>query len=230
MNIVILTGAGISAESGIATFRGPDGLWAGHRVEDVCTPEAFARDPNLVDEFYNQRRRALQEENIKPNAAHLAIANLEQTHHGKFLLVTQNIDDLHERAGNRKIIHMHGELLSARCLMTGKTFLWRGDLNRSTPHPDDPNLKGQLRPNIVWFGEMPLQMGRIEQALQNCDLFLSIGTSGFVYPAANFVEQTPSSCRKVEINIAETQTSNSFGEHIVGPASQRVSEFLATLP
>lgn len=228
MNVVVLTGAGISAESGVKTFRGPDGLWEGHRVEDVCTPEAFARNPALVYDFYNQRRRQLQS-GIMPNAAHVALANYEHRHPTGFLLVTQNVDDLHERAGSRQLLHMHGELLSARSLKNGKRYRWRGDLDANSPSPDNPDIKGDLRPDIVWFGEMPFHMDRIVTALHRCDLFISIGTSGQVYPAAGFVQETPPGCRRIEINIESTSISTAFDEHIVGPAAVEVPKFLATL-
>ena len=228
MNVVVLTGAGVSAESGVKTFRGPDGLWEGHRVEDVCTPEAFARNPALVYDFYNQRRQQLQS-GIVPNAAHVALATYEHRHPDGFLLVTQNVDDLHERAGSRQLLHMHGELLSARCLKSGKRYRWRGDLDSNSPHPENPDLKGGLRPDIVWFGEMPFHMDRIIAALHKCDLFISIGTSGQVYPAAGFVQETPSTARRVEINIEPTSISTAFDEHIIGPAAIEVPKFLASL-
>ena len=183
-NIVILTGAGISAESGVATFRGPDGLWEGHRVEDVATPEAFQRDPALVLKFYDERRAKLQ--TVQPNAAHKALARLDAGWDGNLLLVTQNVDDLHERAGSVRLVHMHGELLSGLCLSCGQRSVVTDDFSN---HPACPHCaERMLRPDIVWFGEMPYQMERIEMALAQCDLFVSIGTSGAVYPAAGFVQ------------------------------------------
>ncbi|MDX1805164.1 MAG: NAD-dependent deacylase, partial [Alcanivorax sp.] len=184
-NIVILTGAGISAESGIQTFRAADGLWENHRVEDVATPEAFQRNPTLVQDFYNQRRRQLLD-GITANAAHQALARLEQQwRHGEVLVITQNIDNLHEQAGSRNLIHMHGELLKGRCQRCGGLVELQGDLTVDLPCPlcGSP---GCLRPHVVWFGEMPLQMERIYQALSECSQFVSIGTSGNVYPAAGF--------------------------------------------
>ncbi len=228
-NVVVLTGAGISAESGVQTFRDSNGLWEGHRVEDVATPEGFARNPAIVYEFYNQRRRQLQNGVVQPNAAHVALAKFEYQHAGSFLLVTQNVDDLHERAGSRRLIHMHGELLSALCLRSGKRFQWRGDLDADSPHPEDPSLIGALRPDIVWFGEMPYHMERIMSELRKCDLFVSIGTSGLVYPAAGFVQQTPPGCRKVEINLQATGISTDFDEHIIGKASECVPNFFESL-
>ncbi|HRJ65186.1 MAG TPA: Sir2 family NAD-dependent protein deacetylase, partial [Brevundimonas sp.] len=163
-NLVILTGAGISAESGVPTFRADDGLWMGHRIEDVATPEAFARDPVLVQDFYNQRRRQLP--TVHPNAAHRAIADLAARWRGDFLLVTQNVDDLHDRAHavtppahGFDLIHMHGELLKAHCTRTGQVCDWPGDLAPDQPSPHHP--QGRLRPHIVWFGETPYQMERI---------------------------------------------------------------------
>ena len=188
-NIVILTGAGISAESGIKTFRAADGLWENHRVEDVATPEAFLRNPLLVQNFYNQRRQQLLTPAIQPNAAHRALAKLEKAFPaGKVLLVTQNIDDLHERAGSRNLIHMHGELLKGRCQTSGGLVDLDHDLTVNLPCPLCGG-KGCLRPHVVWFGEMPLQMETIYRALSQCDRFISIGTSGNVYPAAGFVEE-----------------------------------------
>ncbi len=228
-NVVVLTGAGISAESGVKTFRGADGLWEGHRIEDVATPEAFVRNPDLVYEFYNQRRRQLQNGEVVPNAAHVAIAQFEHQHSGKFLLVTQNVDDLHERAGSRQLIHMHGELLSALCSKTGKRYRWRGDLDATSLHPEFPEVKGALRPDIVWFGEMPYHMEKIYRALEDCDVFVAIGTSGQVYPAAGFVEQTKPDCRRVEINVELTGVSTNFDEHLIGKATECVPQFFANL-
>ena len=178
-HIVILTGAGISAESGIKTFRACDGLWEEHRVEDVATPEGYARDPALVQGFYNSRRHQLQQPQIHPNPAHYALARLERLLPGTVTLVTQNIDNLHECAGSKNLIHMHGELLKARCPESGQVIEWRGDL-----HQDQLcsccQLPQPLRPHVVWFGEMPLGLDRIYSALAQCDLFISIGTSGAV--------------------------------------------------
>src|SRR5688572_11753045 len=185
-SIVVLTGAGISAESGIKTFRDNNGLWENHRVEDVCTPEAFTRNPELVQQFYNARRRQLVAE-AKPNPAHAALADFERNFGGDFILITQNVDDLHERAGSRNLRHMHGELLKARCSKTQIVVPWTANITADTPCPCCSKT-GLLRPHIVWFGEMPLFMDEIEAALSRCDLFVSIGTSGQVYPAAGFVQ------------------------------------------
>jgi NAD-dependent deacetylase len=230
MNVVVLTGAGISQESGLATFRGAGGLWEGYRVEEVASPEGFAAKPELVHRFYNARRRQLLQPEIRPNAAHLALAHFEREWKGgKFLLVTQNVDDLHQRAGSQSLIAMHGELLKIRCLDTGEVFPWRGDLTTDTPHPKDPVRRGRLRPHIVWFGEMPMGMDRIELALAECDLFVAIGTSGRVYPAAGFVQIAPPGCRRVEINVEPTTVGSAFDEVIQGKATEEVPKFFARL-
>ncbi len=225
-SILVLTGAGISAESGIPTFRGSDGLWEGHRIEDVATPEAFSRNPVLVHQFYNQRRRKLLDPSIQPNAAHVALAKLEAAHQGDFLLVTQNIDDLHQRAGSRKVLAMHGQLLKARCRDTGKLFDWREDLSLETPHPLATTRLGRLRPHVVWFGEIPIGLELIQEAAQSADIFLAIGTSAVVYPAAGIVEATPASCLKIEINLAATPTSSVFDRSIRGSASIEVPKIV----
>jgi len=218
--IVILTGAGISAESGLATFRGEDGLWEGHRVEDVATPEAFARDPVLVHKFYNARRAQLAE--VEPNAAHRALARLEAEWPGEFLLVTQNVDDLHERAGSKRLIHMHGRNNVAWCLRCSARSPWEATMSEDSECPECGSAGG-LRPDIVWFGEMPYDMDRIEEAVRDCDLFVSIGTSGAVYPAAGFV-QTARYCgaRTLEMNLEPSQGSLFFDESRIGPASELV--------
>jgi NAD-dependent deacetylase len=226
-NIVILTGAGISAESGLATFRAADGLWEGHRVEDVATPQAFARDPAVVHRFYDARRAQLDE--VAPNAAHLALATLDREWPGDFLLVTQNVDDLHERAGSRRLIHMHGELRQGWCLACDERFAWNGRMGKQALCPAC-GVHGQVRPDIVWFGEMPYDMLRIEAALQRCDLFVSIGTSGAVYPAAGFV-QTARYCgaQTVEINLEPSLGSFLFDESRTGPAGTLVPSFVDEL-
>ena len=232
-NLVILTGAGISAESGVPTFRASDGLWCGHRVEDVATPEGFAANPALVQDFYNQRRRQLAE--VAPNAAHTALAALAARWEGDLLLVTQNVDDLHDRAHEAmpaapgfELIHMHGELLKGRCTRSGVVSPWSGDMAADEPSLDHP--EGRIRPHIVWFGEMPLRMSRIEQALAKCDLFVSIGTSGAVYPAAGFVEQARAAgSRTVEINLEPSLGVRLFDEGYYGLATEAVPAFLDTL-
>lgn len=219
-NILILTGAGVSAESGVATFRGPDGLWEGHRVEDVATPEAFRRDPALVRAFYDARRAKL--DTVRPNAAHEALARLDAKWPGDLLLVTQNVDDLHERAGSRRLLHMHGELKSGWCLACDGRFAWDGAMGEEAACPACACC-GAVRPDIVWFGEMPYEMERIETALRRCDLFVSIGTSGAVYPAAGFV-QTARYCgaTTLELNLEPSQGSIFFHETRIGRAGELV--------
>lgn len=232
-NLVILTGAGISAESGVPTFRASDGLWEGHRIEEVATPEGFAANPALVQEFYNARRRQLAD--VAPNAAHHALADLAARWDGDVLLVTQNVDDLHDRAHalmppgpGFELIHMHGELNKARCTATGRTCDWTGDLEARHDSPFSP--EGRLRPHIVWFGEIPLRMGRIQQALAECDLFLSIGTSSAVYPAAGFVEIAHAAgARTVEVNLEPTRGAHLFAEGLYGPATETLPGFLSGL-
>ena len=228
-SVVVLTGAGISKESGLKTFRDEGGLWEGHRVEEVATPEAFALNPELVYDFYNQRRRQLQSGEVHPNEAHQSLAEFEQNFAGEFLLVTQNVDNLHERAGSKNILHMHGQLLEARSQRTDEVFDWREDMGLDTPHPKDPKRLGDLRPNIVWFGEMPHHMGQIEAALETCDLFVAVGTSGVVYPAAGFVQWTQPTCRRVLLNLEDTPVGGQFTESYLGPASQVVPEFFRSL-
>ena len=215
-DLVILTGAGISAESGLSTFRDPDGIWQRVRIEDVATPEAFARDPVGVHAFYNARREQLPD--AQPNAAHLALARLEREWPGAFLLVTQNVDDLHDRAGSRPL-HMHGELRRVRCLACGARHEWEADLFVDTPCPACGAQR--LRPDIVWFGEMPMGMDRIGAALEGCGLFASVGTSGNVYPAACFVQDAVGA-HTVELNLEPSAGSASFDEAHPGPATQVV--------
>ena len=246
-SIVILTGAGVSADSGVATFRGPDGLWEGHRVEDVATPEAYRRDPELVHAFYDARRAKLG--TVEPNAAHLALARLDSEWPGELLIVTQNVDDLHERAGARRLLHMHGELKKGWCLSCDERFPWDGPMSpdavgversRDTLQPRPSTSLGangnicpscgeigRIRPDIVWFGEMPYEMERIDEALQRCDLFVSIGTSGAVYPAAGFV-QTARYCGAhcIEMNLEPSQGSIFFHETRLGRAAELVPDWV----
>ena len=218
--IVVLTGAGISAESGLATFRGPDGLWEGHRVEDVCTPEALARDPALVLDFYDQRRRALA--GAEPNAAHIALARLDAAWPGELLIVTQNVDDLHERAGARRLVHIHGELLSALCQACGARMAFAGDM-AGGPACAACGTPGALRPDIVFFGEMPYAIDRIERAVATADLFVSIGTSGAVYPAAGFVRlASATGAETLELNLEPSAGTALFDDARHGPASRLV--------
>ncbi|MDC0136668.1 NAD-dependent deacylase [Sulfitobacter sp.] len=222
-NIVILTGAGISAESGIETFRAETGLWAQHRVEDVATPEGFAHNPKLVVDFYNARRA--QAAAAQPNAAHNALARLEAEHSGDVLVVTQNVDDLHERGGTQNLIHMHGALNSALC----------GECDHRWPAPMEmavfdtcPSCAAPAaRPDIVWFGEMPYQMDRIFTALGNTDVFAAIGTSGNVYPAAGFVaEAARAGAQTLEINLEPSAVGSQFDKALLGPATQTVTAWV----
>ena len=225
MRIVVLTGAGISAESGIRTFRGSDGLWEGHRIEDVASPEGFTRDPKTVYRFYNDRRRQLVGPDIRPNAAHLALAALEKKMGADFLLVTQNIDDLHFRVGNKNVLPMHGELRRARCVKCGGLPAWDDDFDAATACTAC-NTVGGLRPHVVWFGEMPLFMDEIYSALMSCDVFAAIGTSGHVYPAAGFVEIAGrAGAHTVEINLERSQVHSAFDECIYGPATSVVTDW-----
>jgi len=225
-NIVILTGAGISAESGLATFRGPGGLWEGHRVEDVCTPQALAHDPALVHRFYDLRRAAL--DGVAPNAAHLALARLERDWPGDLLIVTQNVDDLHERAGSRAVLHMHGALNSALCAACGERRDWRGELPPGAVCP--ACAAPALRPDIVFFGEIPYRMEEIEAALARADLFVSIGTSGAVYPAAGFVRMASAyGAATLELNLEPSAGSDWFDDVRHGPASAVVPQWVEVL-
>jgi NAD-dependent deacetylase len=226
-SIVVLTGAGISIESGLPKLRGAGGLWEGWRLEEVATPEAFACQPKTVQHFYDQRRRQLLGSDIRPNPAHMALARLEQEWPGEVLVVTQNIDDLHERAGTRNLIHMHGELLRARCTACAALHACRDDLEPG--HPCEgcgrPNT---LRPHVVWFGEMPLELDAIYAALARCDLFMAIGTSGQVYPAAGFVQEARQA-QTVELNLEPSAVSSLFAEHRWGAASETVPRFVEEL-
>lgn len=216
-NIVVLTGAGISAESGVPTFRGPDGLWEGHRVEDVATPQAYRRDPVLVQRFYDARRAALAR--VGPNPAHDALARLDRDWPGALLIVTQNVDDLHERAGTMRLLHIHGELKSALCGRCGAARAWDVDLTGAAPC----GCGGTFRPDIVWFGEMPYHMDRIDAAIAVCDLFVSIGTSGAVYPAAGFVDAARhAGARTLELNLDPSAGTALFDEARHGPAGTLV--------
>lgn len=228
--IVILTGAGISRESGLDTFRCKDGIWSKVDLEDVATPEAFQRNPKMVHDFYNARRSQLVEDKPQPNPGHLALARLEQEWPGRVLIVTQNIDNLHEAAGSQHIIHMHGELMKIRCNHCGTLLHWESDLSLETQCPDCLK-QGGLRPHVVWFGEVPLQMEEIYEALEDCDLFMSIGTSGNVYPAAGFVQAVRQlgGCHTVELNLDPSEGATLFEETIYGPASEVVPAYVEGL-
>jgi NAD-dependent deacetylase len=223
--IVLLTGAGISQESGLSTFRDADGIWTSVPIEEVATPEAFARDPSRVNAFYNSRRRKLLGADIAPNAAHLALAQLQRSR-PDVILVTQNVDNLHERAGSPQALHMHGELLKARCLACEAEFSWQEDLSPESRCPDCGD-SGRLRTAVVWFNERPRHLTEIAEALAACHLFVAIGTSGSVNPAAGFVEMVKG--HTVEINLAPSAIAERFDEGIYGPASETVPPFVARL-
>lgn len=226
-NIVVLTGAGISKESGLSTFRDADGIWSKVRVEDVATPEAFARDPAGVHAFYNARRSKLAEGEVEPNAAHRALARLEAEWPADVFIVTQNIDDLHEQAGSRNLLHMHGELLKVRCNACSDVVPWTEDLSVEEAC-NHCGLAGGLRPHVVWFGEMPIDMDRIYQALDRCRLFLSIGTSGNVYPAAGFVAHVGEGglAHTAELNLEPSEGATLFAEAHYGPATEVVPAYV----
>jgi len=227
--IVVLTGAGVSAESGIRTFRDKDGLWEKHKLEDVATLDGYKRDPLLVLDFYNKRRQDFCTRDIKPNAAHYALAALEKGFEGEFLLVTQNIDNLHEQAGSKHVIHMHGELLKARCPKTNQVINWldnmtESDLCHCCQYPEN------LRPHIVWFGEMPLGLDMIYHHLAQADLFIAIGTSGTVYPAAGFVEEAKSvGAYTIEINLESSEVYSHFDKVALGNATELVPPLVKEL-
>ncbi len=222
--IVVLTGAGLSAESGLATFRDKDGIWSKYDITEVATPEAFAANPARVHEFYNLRRRGLRD--AKPNAAHLALARLEREHRSEVTIITQNIDALHEAAGTQRLIHMHGELLKALCAQCEARHPWHDDLSVEIPCPSCGKTGG-LRPDVVWFGEMPYHMDKIYDVLAKADLFASIGTSGTVYPAAGFVrEARAAGAHTVELNLEPSQGASLFAEAIHGPATRIVPEWV----
>lgn len=219
-SIVVLTGAGISAESGIQTFRASDGLWEEHRIEDVATPEAFERDPELVQHFYNQRRQQILSKEVGPNPAHFALAKLQNEFAGKFTLITQNIDNLHEHGGSSDVLHMHGEILKIRCNKSNRLFDCSADISTNDKCMCCEQ-SGSLRPHIVWFGEMPLYMDEIYQALEGCDLFIAIGTSGNVYPAAGFVQiANQAGARTLEINLEQSNIATEFDDAIYGKAGE----------
>jgi len=224
--IVILTGSGISAESGLDTFRQEGGIWSRYDMEEVATPRGFARNPQLVHEFYNERRRQLLSPAISPNSAHVALAALEKRLGDRLLLVTQNIDDLHERAGSERVLHMHGELRKARCVRSCRVFTQDGDLSaRDRCACCEPAQA--VRPHVVWFGEIPFGLDHAHRALAGCQRFVAIGTSGTVYPAAGFVSiAREHGARTLEINLEPTAVSPLFGEHMYGPAGDLVPRWL----
>lgn len=225
-SIVVLTGAGLSAESGLSTFRDPSGIWAKYDWRDVATPEGFKKDPRMVHEFYNMRRRAHAD--VKPNAAHHALARLTQSHPSA-TIVTQNVDCLHEMAGTQNLIHMHGEAMKALCSHCEDRLPWTGDMSVETPC-QNCGATGGLRPDVVWFGEMPYHMERIGRLLSQCDLFVSIGTSGNVYPAAGFVAAArKTGAHTLELNLEPSQGANHFADAVYGPATKIVPAWVEKL-
>ncbi len=229
-SIVILTGAGISKESGLDTFRDADGIWSKVRWEDVATPEAFARDPERVHAFYNMRRARTRSMDIQPNAAHAALARLEAVWPGQVLIITQNVDSLHEQAGSKNLIHMHGVYGKARCNFCDHVVEWVGDMSVQDVCVGCAHAGG-LRPNVVWFGEMPMGLDDIQEALAGCDLFISIGTSGNVYPAAGFVAMTRrlERAHTVELNLEPSSGASLFHETHHGPATAIVPVYVDAL-
>lgn len=228
-SVVVLSGAGISAESGIQTFRGDSGLWNEHRIEDVATPEGFLRNPSLVQDFYNQRRRELLSGSVEPNPAHRALGRLVDEYPGTVTVVTQNIDNLHEKGGVSEVIHMHGELLSGLCRYCDARFPVHSDLSAAEACPSCGRTDG-IRPDIVWFGEMPYRMEEIEGFLDVCGIFIAIGTSGNVYPAAGFVRHAASvGARTIEVNLEPSRIENDFSEHRHGRAGDLVPVLVGEL-
>lgn len=228
-SVVVLTGAGVSAESGLKTFRDNNGLWEGHRVEEVATPEAFYRNPKLVYDFYNMRRQQLLSGEVHPNLAHKALADFEKNFPGDFLLITQNVDDLHERAGSERVLHMHGELRKMRCAQTNQVFDCDTDFNAADICACC-SQGGNLRPHIVWFGEIPMGMDIIDTAVSRCDLFVAIGTSGAVYPAAGLRQIADAfGAHTVELNMEPSLSGHQFDDADYGPASLVVPRFFNEL-
>lgn len=226
-HIVILTGAGLSAESGLSTFRDKDGIWAKHKIEDVATPEAFIRNPEAVLDFYNSRRRGARQ--VIPNAAHEALARLEAEFPGDVTTVTQNIDPLHEMAGTKNLVHMHGEILKALCAHCGAREHWEADISVDQKCRACGQNAG-MRPDVVWFGEMPYRMDEIYSSLSICDLFISIGTSGNVYPAAGFVaEARAAGAHTVELNLEPSEGVSMFHEAVHGLATEVVPAYVDRL-
>ncbi|MFZ5618434.1 MAG: NAD-dependent deacylase [Pseudomonadota bacterium] len=225
--IVVLTGAGVSADSGVSTFRDPDGVWSKYDYREVATPEGFARNPEFVHSFYNWRRANIQ--TVQPNAAHVALAALEARLGDGLTLVTQNVDDLHERGGSKRVIHMHGELLKARCSACEAVHSWGGDLALETRCPDC-KADRHMRPDVVWFGETPMFMEEIAAAISKADLFVSIGTSGSVYPAAGFVgEARACGIPCVELNLEPSENASAFTDARYGRASEIVPEWVGEI-
>ena len=230
-NILVLTGAGISKESGISTFREKNGLWENYKIEDVCTVEAFEKNPDLVNDFYNQRRRDITEKNIKPNEAHHALAKLEQKCRKDFLLVTQNVDKLHEEAGSKQIKHMHGTLYEAYCMYCKNII--KLDFELSTKYECKYcHNSGKVRVDVVWFGEQPKFLDMIYKYFERVEVFISIGTSNNVYPAAGFIDliqQLVNDVELYEFNLETTHKSSLFTKVYKGPATKTLPKFVESL-
>ncbi len=226
-HIVVLTGAGISAESGLATFRGADGLWNNRPVEEVATIEAFERNPAYVHDFYNELKPEVFK--ARPNPAHLALAKLQKEYPGHVCLITQNVDTLHEKAGSIDVCHIHGRIDQAVCLNCGQIMEATGDIDTQTACPHC-QVAGMMKPNIVFFGENLLDMDNVERQLHQCDLFLSIGTSGIVFPAAGFVQTAKYvGAETYEFNLEPTSNNFYFDHHIMGPAGTTIPQFVDKL-
>ena len=216
--VVVLTGAGISAESGIKTFRDNDGLWENYRIEEVATPQAWQADPELVWKFYQARRRQMNE--VGPNPAHEALAKLE-SELDDFTLITQNVDDLHERVGSKNLIHMHGELAKLRCESCAFVEEMMEDEHLGENFLTCEPCEGRMRPHIVWFGEMPMQLAEIQEALLECDVFIAIGTSGHVYPANGFLHTARRlGAHTIGINLDPPENVVFFDEFFQGKAGE----------
>ena len=228
-HIFVLTGAGVSAESGIPTFRGQDGLWEGHRLEDVATPEAFRRDPELVWRFYSMRRSVAA--NCKPNAGHVALAKLEERLPGRFLLCTQNVDSLHEAAGSKEILHMHGELFESRCSDARCSKRPFRDVCLYMQKSEIPRCEcgALMRPNIVWFGEMPLFMDEIIRAIEECTIFLTVGSSGVVHPAASFAQIAKrNGATSIYLGLESPSNVSAFDQVVLGPSGELLPKFFSS--
>jgi NAD-dependent deacetylase len=227
--VFVLTGAGVSAESGIPTFRGEDGLWEGHRLEDVATPEAFERDPELVWRFYSMRRSVAA--NCKPNPGHVALAKLEEKLPRRFFLCTQNVDWLHEAAGSRKVWHMHGELFESRCSDERCSKRPFRDLGLYMQESEIPQCAcgALMRPNIVWFGEMPMFMDEIIRAIEACTIFLTVGSSGVVQPAASFAQIAKRNrAASIYLGLESPSNARAFDQVVLGPSSELLPKFFSS--
>ena len=229
--IFVLSGAGVSKESGIKTFRESDGLWENYKIEDVCTPQAFLTNPELVNNFYNDRKKQMNDPKIKPNNAHIFISKLEEKFFNNFMLVTQNIDNLHEKAGSKKVYHMHGSLEKKICMLCNYTSRFDKDIS-TEQICENCNEKGKVRVDVVWFGEMPKYLDKIYDFLEKVDIFISVGTSSLVYPAAGFIDYVKlrnKNAKLIEFNIEKTSKSILFDQVYIGKASTTIPKFVNSL-